>query len=127
VDAALLDDEYPLAQGGDRVQLVDGQLVERPVVPVHRYIVPDVRNVCVYLSSSDGVPAHVAAIEALANEIARRKLVLVYGGAQRGLMGVLADAALAAGAEVVGVIPRALVDLEIAHTGLTELNVVDTM
>ena len=53
--------------------------------------------------------------------------MLVYGGAARGLMGVLADRALAAGAEVVGVIPRALVELEIAHRSLTELNVVDTM
>lgn len=85
------------------------------------------RNVCVYLSSSNGQPAHVAAVQALADEIARRKLVLVYGGAHRGLMGVLADRALAGGGEVVGVIPRALVDLEVAHTGLTELNVVDTM
>ena len=52
---------------------------------------------------------------------------LVYGGAHRGLMGVLADAMLAAGGRVVGVIPRALVDLEVAHRGLTELHVVDTM
>jgi len=89
--------------------------------------VPDVRNVCVYLSSSDGIPSHVAAIEGLAKEIAKRNMVVVYGGAKRGLMGVLADAALDAGAEVVGVIPRALVDLEIAHTRLTEQNVVDTM
>ena len=85
------------------------------------------RNVCVYLSSSDGTPAHVAAIQALAREIAQRKMVLVYGGAQRGLMGVLADAALGAGGEVVGVIPRALVEQEVAHRGLTEQNVVDTM
>ncbi len=85
------------------------------------------RNVCVYLSSATGGPSHVAAIEGLADELARRKHVVVYGGAARGLMGVLADRALAAGAEVVGVIPRALVDLEIAHTGLTELNIVETM
>jgi uncharacterized protein (TIGR00730 family) len=86
-----------------------------------------VGNVCVYLSSATGEAAHVAAIEALADELARRDHVVVYGGAARGLMGVLADRALAAGAEVVGVIPRALVDLEIAHTGLTELNIVETM
>jgi uncharacterized protein (TIGR00730 family) len=86
-----------------------------------------VRNVCVYLSSATGGPAHVAAIEGLADELARRGHVVVYGGAARGLMGVLADRALASGAEVVGVIPRALVDLEIAHTQLTELNVVETM
>jgi len=81
----------------------------------------------VYLSSSDGLPAHVDAIRALAHEMARRRIGLVYGGAHRGLMGVLADAMLAAGGRVVGVIPRALVDLEVAHRGLTELHVVDTM
>jgi uncharacterized protein (TIGR00730 family) len=81
----------------------------------------------VYLSSSDGMPAHADAIRALAHEMARRQIGLVYGGAHRGLMGVLADAMLAAGGRVVGVIPRALVDLEVAHRGLTELHVVDTM
>lgn len=85
------------------------------------------RNVTVYLSSSDGSPASVEAIASLGRELARRQLTLVYGGAHRGLMGVLADAALAAGGRVIGVIPRALVDLEVAHGGLTELHVVDTM
>ncbi len=59
--------------------------------------------------------------------MARRKLALVYGGAHRGLMGVLADAMLAAGGTVIGVIPQALVDFEVAHTGLTKLHVVETM
>jgi uncharacterized protein (TIGR00730 family) len=86
-----------------------------------------VKQVCVYLSSSDGTAAHVAAIRALAQEMARRQIGLVYGGAHRGLMGVLADAMLEAGGRVVGVIPRALVDLEVAHRGLTELHVVETM
>ena len=85
------------------------------------------RSVCVYLSSSAGQPIHVAAIQALGAELARRGIVLVYGGAHRGLMGVLADAALAAGGQVVGVIPQALVDYEVAHTGLTKLHVVQTM
>jgi len=85
------------------------------------------RSVCVYLSSSAGRPSDVAAMQALARELARRDLTLVYGGAHRGLMGVLADAALAAGARVIGVIPQALVDYEVAHTGLTELHVVRTM
>ncbi|HSN26265.1 MAG TPA: TIGR00730 family Rossman fold protein [Kofleriaceae bacterium] len=83
--------------------------------------------VCVYLSSSEGLPAHVGAIRALGEEMARRQVTLVYGGAHRGLMGTLADAMLAAGGRVVGVIPRALVDLEVAHRGLSELHVVDTM
>ncbi|MDB4964199.1 MAG: hypothetical protein JWP01_4198 [Myxococcales bacterium] len=85
------------------------------------------RSVCVFLSSSQGRPADVAAIEALARELVRRDLTLVYGGAHRGLMGVLADAALAAGGRVIGVIPQALVDFEVAHTGLTEQHVVETM
>jgi uncharacterized protein (TIGR00730 family) len=80
----------------------------------------------VYLSSSDG-PAYADTIRALGTELARRDHTLVYGGAHRGLMGVLADAMLAAGGRAIGVIPRALVDLEVAHRGLTELHVVDTM
>ncbi|HLL23399.1 MAG TPA: TIGR00730 family Rossman fold protein, partial [Kofleriaceae bacterium] len=85
------------------------------------------RSVCVYLSSSVGRPSYVAAIEALGTELAARGITLVYGGAHRGLMGVLADAVLAAGGRVVGVIPQALVDYEVAHGGLTEQHVVETM
>ena len=85
------------------------------------------RSVCVFLSSSAGRPTDVAAIQALGQELARRELRLIYGGAHRGLMGVLADATLAAGGLVTGVIPQALVDYEVAHTGLTELHVVQTM
>jgi uncharacterized protein (TIGR00730 family) len=81
----------------------------------------------VYLSSSPGRPADVAAITALGRELAGRGLTLIYGGAHRGLMGVLADAVLAAGGRAIGVIPQALVEREIAHHGLTELHVVDTM
>ncbi len=66
-------------------------------------------------------------MQELAAELVRRELTLVYGGAHRGLMGVLADAVLARGGRAIGVIPRALVDLEVAHTGLTTLHVVDTM
>jgi uncharacterized protein (TIGR00730 family) len=86
-----------------------------------------VRAVCVFLSSSEGRISDVLAIRALAAELARRDLTLVYGGASRGLMGVLGDAMMAAGGRAIGVIPRALVDLEVAHRGLTELHVVDTM
>lgn len=85
------------------------------------------RSVCVYLSSSLGRPADLAAIEALGRELARRDLTLIYGGAHRGLMGVLADAVLAEGGRVIGVIPQTLVDLEVAHRGLTELHIVETM
>jgi uncharacterized protein (TIGR00730 family) len=86
-----------------------------------------VRSVCVYLSSSDGMPSYAAAIRDLGGELARRDLTLVYGGAHRGLMGVLADAHLAAGGRAIGVIPQQLVNLEVAHRGLTELHVVETM
>ena len=82
---------------------------------------------CVYLSSSAGTPAMMEAVRELGREFVRRNIELVYGGAHRGLMGVLADAVLAAGGRAIGIIPRALVDLEVAHTGLTELWVVDTM
>lgn len=85
------------------------------------------RNVTVFLSSSPGLPVHVAVLEELAREFAKRHLTLVYGGARRGLMGVLGNAALAAGVPVIGVIPQAIVDLEVAHTNLTELHVVTTM
>jgi uncharacterized protein (TIGR00730 family) len=81
----------------------------------------------VFLSSSPGRPADIAAIIALAHELARRDLTLIYGGAHRGLMGTLADAILAAGGRAIGVIPQSLVELEIAHAGLTELHVVETM
>lgn len=84
-------------------------------------------SVTVYLSSSPGLAAHAAAISELGRAIALRGWTLVYGGAHRGLMGVLADSALAAGGRVIGIIPRALVDLEVAHTGLSELRVVETM
>jgi uncharacterized protein (TIGR00730 family) len=86
-----------------------------------------VRNVCVFLSSSAGRPSDIAAIIALGRELAARGLTLIYGGAHRGLMGTLADAVLDAGGRAIGVIPQALVELEIAHRGLTELHVVDTM
>lgn len=86
------------------------------------------KSVCVFCGSSPGArPSYRAAAEALAAAIANRGLDLVYGGASVGLMGALADAALAAGGRVVGVLPRALDRKEIAHAGLTELRVVDSM
>jgi uncharacterized protein (TIGR00730 family) len=85
-------------------------------------------RLAVYCGSSMGSdPAFAALARALGEEMARRRIALVYGGGQRGLMGVVADAVLAGGGEAYGVIPQALVDLEVAHTGLTELYVVQTM
>ena len=87
-----------------------------------------VRRVCVYCGSSLGAdPAYREAAEGLGRRLAEAGLAVVYGGASVGLMGVLADAALAAGGEVIGVIPQALVDREIAHRHLTELRLVESM
>ena len=72
-------------------------------------------------------PAFAATARALGVEMARRRIGLVYGGGRLGLMGVVADAVLDAGGEAYGVIPQALIDLEVAHTGLTELHIVTTM
>ncbi len=85
-------------------------------------------RICVFCGSSSGrASAYAAAARELGALLARRGFGLVYGGGNVGLMGVVADAALAGGGEVVGVIPRALVDRELAHARLTELVVVDTM
>ncbi len=86
------------------------------------------RRVCVFCGSSAGRrPAYAGAARGLAGELARRGIGVVYGGAAVGLMGVLADAVLERGGEVVGVIPRELVERELAHPGLTALHVVGTM
>jgi len=72
-------------------------------------------------------PAYAEAARAVGHSLARRGITLVYGGGKVGLMGVLADACLAAGGRVVGVIPKSLAEKEIAHAGLTEMHVVGTM
>lgn len=85
-------------------------------------------SVCVFLSSTAGHdPAYEAAVRELGAEIARRRWRLVYGGASVGLMRTLADAALAGGGQVEGVIPEALVQREVAHSGLSRLHVVANM
>jgi len=86
------------------------------------------RRVCVYCGSSPGRdPGYARAAVDLVQVLTARGLGVVYGGASVGLMGIVADTALAAGAEVVGVMPQALVDHEIAHTGLDDLRVVGSM
>ena len=87
-----------------------------------------IHSVCVYCGSSPGGrKSYAAAAEQLGTSLARNGIRLVYGGGSVGLMGVVADAALKAGGLVIGVIPKALRDLDVAHHGLTELRVVDTM
>ena len=86
------------------------------------------KRLAVYCGSSMGVdPAFAGTARALGKAMAERDIGLVYGGGRLGLMGVVADAVLEAGGEAHGVIPQALVDLEVAHTGLTELHLVANM
>lgn len=83
---------------------------------------------CVFCGSSSGTrPEFAAAASALGSALAAGGTTLVFGGGRVGLMGVAADAVLAAGGRAVGVMPRHLIDREIAHTGLTELHVVESM
>ena len=85
-------------------------------------------TICVYCGSSPGRdPAYAAAAHAVGRLLAETGRTLVYGGGHVGLMGAVADAALAAGGKVIGVIPRALEEKELAHDGLTELRVVGSM
>ena len=86
------------------------------------------KSVCVFCGANAGTdPAYTEAAVALGRAMAERKLTLVYGGGAVGLMGLVADAALEAGGEVVGVIPEHLVNWEVAHKGLTRLEVVGSM
>ena len=86
------------------------------------------RSVAVFCAAAQGArPAYREAAEELGRLLAARGLGLIYGGADIGLMGAVADAALAAGGHVTGVIPQVLVDKEVAHNRIQELHVVDTM
>jgi uncharacterized protein (TIGR00730 family) len=87
-----------------------------------------IRRLCVFCGSSAGrEPVYRHLAESLGRALAERGIGIVYGGAWVGLMGTLADAALAAGGEVIGVIPQALIEREIGHRGLTELRIVESM
>ena len=87
-----------------------------------------IRNVAIFCASAKGNdPLYHDAADALGRALADRRIGIVYGGANVGLMRSVAEAALAANGRVVGVIPEVLVNLELAHSGITELHVVDTM
>ena len=87
-----------------------------------------VKRICVFAGSNPGVRTEYrAAARELGRVLAEREIGVVYGGARVGLMGVLADAALAAGGSVTGVMPSVLVAKEVAHNGLTDLRVVSSM
>ena len=87
-----------------------------------------IRRLCVFCGSSSGArTVYADAAAELGRELANSGVVLVFGGGCVGLMGVLADSVLAAGGQAIGVMPRALVEKEIAHTSLTKLHVVESM
>jgi uncharacterized protein (TIGR00730 family) len=89
---------------------------------------PTIRRLCVYCGSSGAVDRQYReAASELGARLAAAGIGLVYGGGRVGLMGILADAALAAGGEVIGIIPARLRDAELAHSGATELVVVESM
>ncbi|MBB4866610.1 uncharacterized protein (TIGR00730 family) [Pseudomonas nitritireducens] len=86
------------------------------------------RSICVFCGASPGAtPIYQEAAEALGRYLAENGIQLVYGGGAVGLMGMVANAALAAGGEVIGIIPQSLKDAEVGHSGLTRLEVVDGM
>jgi uncharacterized protein (TIGR00730 family) len=90
--------------------------------------VPELSSICVFCGSNAGTdPAYLEAAEAVGRALAQRGVRVVYGGGKVGMMGAVADAARGAGGEVVGVIPQAIFDLEIGHTGLDDLRVVGSM
>jgi hypothetical protein len=87
-----------------------------------------INSICVYCGSSHGLRnSYRIAAQSMGEGLARGGKRLIYGGGNVGLMGVVADAALAAGGQVIGVIPRPMVEKELAHHGLTELHVVGSM
>ena len=86
------------------------------------------RRICVFCGSSSGNdPAYAALAHSVGEGLARRGIGVVYGGGRVGLMGVVADSALDAGGEVIGVIPQDMVDRELAHSGATEMRIVGTL
>jgi uncharacterized protein (TIGR00730 family) len=90
--------------------------------------VPELSSICVFCGSNAGAdPAYLQAAKAVGRGLAQRGIRVVYGGATVGMMGVLANAARGAGGEVIGVIPQAIFDREIGHTGLDDLRVVGSM
>jgi uncharacterized protein (TIGR00730 family) len=87
-----------------------------------------IRNVAVFCASANGAhPGYRVAAEELGRALAKRNIGLIYGGANVGLMRAVAEAALAADGKVIGVIPEVLVELEVAHHGVTELHITSTM
>jgi uncharacterized protein (TIGR00730 family) len=90
--------------------------------------VPELSSICVFCGSNAGAdPTYLRAADAVGRGLAQRGIRIVYGGGKVGMMGAVADSASGAGGEVIGVIPQAIFDLEIGHTGLDDLRVVGSM
>lgn len=90
--------------------------------------VRQLERLCVFCGSSSGTrPIYAEAAAQLGRALSKSKIALVFGGGRVGLMGILADSVLVAGGQAIGVMPRALVEKEIAHASLTELHVVESM
>src|SRR5689334_16849748 len=86
------------------------------------------QSICVFCGSNPGFdPSYVQLARHVGSVLAQRRLRLIYGGGRVGLMGAVADAVLAGGGEVIGVIPQLLLDREVGHSGLTQLHVVTSM
>lgn len=99
-----------------------------PLVPLPYNRLMRIRRVCVFCGSKAGArPEYMESARQTGQLLAERGIGLVYGGASIGTMGALANGALAAGGEVIGVIPRSFVDREIAHSGLSQLHLVGSM
>jgi uncharacterized protein (TIGR00730 family) len=95
---------------------------------VHSYDTIPLKRLCIYCGSTPGIrPEYSAAAEAMGRGCAARGITVVYGGGKVGMMGSVADAALAGGGKVIGVIPRSMVAQERGHDGVTELIVVESM
>ena len=87
-----------------------------------------IRSLAIFCASSDGAdPAFIESARQVGRSLAHRGIAVVYGGGRIGLMGAVADGALGAGGRVIGVIPRAMVQAERAHTGVSDLRIVDSM
>ncbi len=104
---------------------ISNYLVQAGVWPVNQLFM---KSICVFCGSSFGVnPIYQTAAQALGKALVERDLALVYGGGNVGLMGTIADAVVAAGGTAIGVIPRFLLEKELAHNGLTQLHIVESM
>jgi len=92
------------------------------------FVKTKIRSICVYCGASSGhAPDHAAAARVLGTTLANQQITLVYGGGRVGLMGIVADAVMNAGGQVIGVIPQALMDTEVGHQHISELVVVKDM